>query len=154
MWHRDSAWTAAAGPAWRAPSPRQHALPQPGVLPKPSPPRPAGRAGAAMGASGWSDGLGNIPSGKSASASVVVCEPGKDWEHPPLPPSSHQDFTANIKSLDIRRISGDRVLKARISPSIFKHFPAESGCREKAEHCRDTNCSFLSLSSVTLKFQT
>lgn len=104
------------------------------------------------GASGWSGGLGNIPSGKPSSASVVVCKPGKGWEHSLPPPSSHQDFTANIKSLDIRRISGDRVLKARISPTIFKHFPAESGCREKAEHCRDTNCSFLSLSSVTLKF--
>lgn len=73
---------------------------------------------------------------------------------PPLPPQSHREFAVSTKSLAIRSTAGEHALRARISPNIFKHFPAESGWREKAENCRDANCSFLSPSSVTLIFST
>lgn len=47
------------------------------------------------------------------------------------PHSSPQGFTANIRSLDRRSISGDCALRTKTSPNIFKHFPAEVGVKRK-----------------------
>lgn len=152
-WGLGAAWRAVHGPSIPTHCPAR------GGTQGPNSPLLTRSDGTVMGASGWSNDLGeNFLWEISPSASAVVSKEKtglflcrEKIGHLPsstssTPPSSPQGFIANIRSLDRRSISGDCALRTKTSSNIFKHFPAEVGVERKQ---RDANCSFLSLSSLT-----
>lgn len=126
----------ALGEARRAehdPSITTHSSARAGGAQGPSPPLLTRTAGTVMGASGWGNDLWENFLWKILISLCCGLQSKEKIWHPPssTPPSSPQGFTANIRSLDRRRISGDCALRTKNSPNIFKHFPAEVGVERK-----------------------